>query len=112
MKANKTAQKRSVRVCFSCSAQEYEAIMALAHRTTTRNFSGYARNMLLRKPVATSYHDHSLDAIVVCMGGLRGQLERLMERPDLGSTERSQLAQLMSEINSTASKILESCMRR
>ena len=110
MKMKKSQLRRPVRIGFSCTIEEYQAIMTLAQQTTTRNLSSYARNMVLGKPAVFSSHNHSLDAVVDCMGGLRGQLERLMERPDLGAMERSQLAELMREINAVANKILASCM--
>jgi hypothetical protein len=112
MKERMKRIKRDLTIATCCTKEEYEAIREKVQKTASKSFSAYARKLLLGQPPVVSAHNHSLDAVVDCMGGLRGQLERLMERPDLSLTERSQVAQLMSEINSIAHKILEACMQK
>jgi len=89
---------RPVIMSIHCSKKEYDKISELKKGTTCRSLSEYARKMMLGQPVAVTFRNASLDAMIDMINGVRSQLERLMEHRALSEADKGQLKSLILEL--------------
>jgi hypothetical protein len=109
MKRNDPIKRSEVHVNFVCSREEYARMRGLCAKSTSLSFSEYARKTLLKKPVAITYRNLSLDALIEELNELRNQLERLLtQRPTLVGTV--QIENILHAIATISNKIILECI--
>jgi hypothetical protein len=109
MKRNDSGKHSYKRVNFDCTREEYATMRSLCAKSTSLSFSEYARKTLLKKPVAITYRNLSLDALIEELNELRDQLERLVtQRPTLVGTV--QMENILQAIATISNKIILECI--
>lgn len=102
-------RRRGIVVTILVTQQEYDAMNAMWRKTTCRSFSEYARKVLAEEPVATTYRNASLDALIGELNELRSQLERLTAgNPRHQESELTK--NILHEVKLIAIKINERCI--
>jgi c-di-GMP-related signal transduction protein len=94
---------------ISCSPEEYATMQTLWKESTSRSFSGYARKILLGKPVIVKCRNVSLDALIDELNQLRNQLEQAMIR-NPSAVDTSLTYRILQMIRAIADKISEQCV--
>ena len=102
---------RPVIMSIHCSKVEYDKISELIKGTTCRSLSEYARKTMLHQPVAVTFRNASLDAMIDMINGVRNQLERLMEHRGLSGTDKGQLKNLLLELQLIFDTIANQCIK-
>ena len=70
-------QKSREWISFRVKPDEYNKIHNYFSQTTCRKLSGYARNVLLQKPVIIKYRNQSADSFLEEMIGLKKELNAI-----------------------------------
>jgi hypothetical protein len=110
VKSTSTGKRKEKLLRIYCSLAEYAIMQTQWEKSTSRSFSGYARQVLLGKPVIVTWRNASLDALISELNELRSQLEQAMTR-DPPSIEISLANKILQMITIIANKISEQCMR-
>ena len=92
-----------------CTREENVLIRDMAARSTSRSFSEYARKVLTGKPVALTYRNVSLDALIEALNALRQQLDQLMSGSS-GPAENELERTILQDIKIIADKINQQCI--
>jgi hypothetical protein len=79
-------------------------------RSTSRSFSEYARAVLLKKPVAITHRNLSLDGLIDALNAVNNELERLLDHPSLRPADLAQITPLLQEVKSICYKIADECI--
>jgi hypothetical protein len=109
MKRNDSGKRSDVHVNFVCSSEEYAVMRSLCAKSTSLSFSEYARKTLLEKPVAITYRNLSLDALIAELNEVRNQLDRLVtQHPTL--VDDIQIANILHAITTISNKIILQCI--
>ena len=95
-----------------CSKEEYERIGELQKKTTCRSLSEYARKTMLAKPVAVTYRNLSIDALIDAINVIRNDLEMLLEHRSLNEREKAALARQIGELTQLFIQIADLCIAK
>ncbi len=95
-----------------CSKKEYDRICTLAKNTTCRSISEYARKTMLRKPVAVTHRNLSIDALIDTINAIRRDLEMLMEHRSLSERDKTTLARQIGDLTPLFIQIADQCITK
>lgn len=123
-------ENRTRRITLRLTVAEYESIEKKWRNTIMLKLSDYLRSLIFRKPIVTTCRNRSVDDLLVELGMLRTELNRigvnfnqsvkklhtLHETPQFmrwlttHEVEKRTLANKLEEINSHMQKIAEACL--
>lgn len=75
MKEGTSKEKRWI--SFRVKPEEYQQILRLQQATTSRKMSGYARKVLLNKPVVVKYRNQTADDFLPALIGIKDELNAI-----------------------------------
>ena len=101
---------RPVIMSIHCSKEEYDKICELKKETTCRSLSEYARKTMLHQPVAVTFRNASLDAMIDMINEVRNQLERLIEHRSFSVSDKAELKSLILELQLIFNTIASQCI--
>jgi hypothetical protein len=103
---------RPVIMSIHCSKKEYDRICELKKKTTCRSLSEYARKTMLGKPVAVTYRNLSMDALIDTINAIRNDLETLPEHRSLSERDKNALARQIGELTRVFIQIADLCIAK
>ena len=98
------------KIALCCTDREYDSMREFARLSTSRTFSDYARTVLLKKPVAITHRNLSLDGLIDALNAVNNELERLLDHQSLRQADLAQVTTLLQEIKSICYKIADECI--
>jgi len=110
MKKAKPDRDRLFKIAICCTKKEYEAMLEWSRQSTCRSFSEYARKVLLKKPVAITHRNLSIDSLIDTVNGIRNVFDRLLDHQSLNRSDLVQITTLILEIKRLFYKIADECI--
>jgi hypothetical protein len=99
-----------MKIAICCTDREYDSMREFSRLSDCRNFSEYARAVLLKKPVAITHRNLSLDSLIDALNAVNNGLERLLDHQSLRPPDLAQITALLQEIKIICYKIADECI--
>ena len=103
---------RPVIMSIHCSKEEYDKISELKKGTTCRSLSEYARKTMLGKPVAVTYRNLSMDALIDTINAIRNDLDTLLEHRSMSERDKTAVARQIGELTKVFIQIADLCIAK